>query len=542
MPLGGAEKLPLPPEKNKPEKSKATQGFLFPEYQEFSPLSRYQSGSSPCSDDPDSVDLILGDNSSRNSDVEEGEPSTPEELLDKLLLEHLVPAKDQDFLRDYWRRKKEKVGTPRKLVMAYKRLKNSSVCGVSGHLMAHYSSSGELKKVSLVPYRCRSVQCCYCNFYDSRKRMGQISDYFSYLVESFGWDLTFISLTIPNEKDIFTAIEKINRAFQRLYQFRLFGKRNWQRVVREFRRETIRYYWNLRRKGLSPREALRRVKWQIELFRRFEKATVGYSHETKFGQIFKAVWKFELTYDKETGFHPHWHGITTLHIPKLLLTVLSKLTGFGEVCDIRRVRGREAIKELGKYVSKCFELHGLSFERKLDVEIAMHSFRKLRVWNISKEELLLYSNEEKEDLEVVPLPTLSYSLRGGKSLAELFRLERELEEGIPFSAVVDNDTVLRNILVSQEVPCEYVRTEVSCTFDDDRPYQPVCGITEELKEVVRQGFSDFLTFLWLQGYSGAGVERLEKLYRRAYSSGKERSLEELPFLPEDGGALDLGFS
>ena len=487
-----------------------------------------------------SVDLIQGDNSSRT--VEDGEePKTPEEILEDLFVEQVVPVKDRDFLRDYWEKKKEKIKNPRKLVMAYKRLKNSSTCGSFGHLLAHFSREGELKKVSLVPHRCRSVLCRYCNFYDSRKRMGQISDYYSYLVEK-GMGLTFITLTIPNEQDIFLAIEKINKAFNRLYQFRLFGKRNWFRVVREFRRETLRFYWNLRRKGLSPREALKRVKWQIELFRRFEKSTAGYSHEVKFGQILKAVWKFELTYDKDKGFHPHWHGITTLFIPKLLLTAIARLVGFGEICDIRLVSGKEALKELSKYVAKHFELQGLSFEKKLDVEIAMHSFRKLRVWNISEDELLLYSNKEDDDLEVVPLPTLTYSLKSRKSLADLFSLQRDSEEKISFSAVVDNDTVLRNILMSQEVPCEYVKTIVSCKFDEKRQYQAVAELTEELKEVVRQGFSDFLAFLWLQGYTGAGVERLENLYRRAYSSEKNFSLEELSFLPDDEEELDFDFS
>jgi len=468
--------------------------------------------------------------------VDGEEHRTPEQLLEELLTEHLVPTKDCDFLREYWERKKEKIKTPRKLVMAYKRLKNSATCGITGHLLAHYSHSGELKKVSLVPYRCRSVICPYCNFYDSRKRMGQINDYFTYLVEN-GESLTFITLTIPNESDIFTAIEKINKAFQRLYQFRLFGKRNWLRVVREFRRETIRYYRSLRSQGFSPREALRRVQFQIELFRRFEKATAGYSHETKFGQIFKAVWKFELTYDEKTGFHPHWHGITTLFIPKLLLTVLVRLVGFGEICDIRQVSGRKAIQELSKYVAKHFELQGLSFEKKLDVEIAMHSFRKLRVWNISKEELLLYSNEKEEDIEVVPLPTLSYSLRGRKSLAELFCLQRDLDERISFRVVVDNDTVLRNILLSQEIPCMYAEVEVSCAFDCERPYQPVVELSEKLKEVVRQGFSDFLVFLELQGYSGVGVRRLEELYSKICSFGNEEG--EFSSLPEGGEILDF---
>lgn len=467
------------------------------------------------------VDLIQGDNFSssvppsklESFDDPEGE-LTDEVVLNNLLSSYRIPLQDREFLREYFERKKDKVGTPLKLVKGYLRLKKVATCGHRGHLLAQYRD-GELKRVSLVPHRCSSVFCSYCNFYESRKRLKQISDYFSYLVAR-GESLTFVTLTIPNEQDIFTAIKKINKAFQRLYQFRLFGKRNWPKVVREFRKETIRYYRSLRRQGLSPKEALRKVKYQIELFRRFERAVASYDYDTKFGQIFKAVWKFELTYNERTGFHAHWHGITTLNIPKLLLTVLARLSGFGEICDIRRVRGRKAIVELGKYVAKSFELQGLGFEKKLDVEIAMHSFRKLRVWNISKYELLLYSSEEEEEYDFVPLPTLRYRIRSGQSLAELFD-ERRSGDNVRFSVSIDNDTVFHSILSSQGVPCPRRHISVECEFDVDKPYRAyVISLTDEFKELVRQGFWDFLVYLDYNGYKGSGVDRLRAIYRQAY--------------------------
>jgi len=465
-----------------------------------------------------SIDLIQVDNSSKNPEESDEGGGSPfewsEEDWEALFNSFNVFFSDREFLKSYILKRYEKVGNVRKIIKSYLRLKRLSSCGKSGHISAVFEQN-KLKKVKLVPHRCNSVHCSYCNFYDSRKRMRQISAFYESLLAE-GRELSFITLTIPNTFDIFEAVERAKKSLQRLYQFRLLGKRNWVKVVRLFRRETLKYYRALRMQGYSPSEALKRVKFQIKLFREFEKAVSGYSYETKFAEILKAVWKFELTYSKKTGFHAHWHAITTLFIPKLLLTVIARLVGFGEICDIRRVRGAKAVKELSKYVAKSFELKHLSFEEKLDVEVAMHSFQKLRVWNISKEELLRF--DEHEDVDVVPLPSVAYVLRSSFSLGEAFEIYKELEgkekQGFRLRVFASNRSSIVESLEAQGIYCRERSCEFDVMFDDAELI--CCSISSELEELVRQSFSDFLTFLSFRGYEGEGVKRLREIYERVY--------------------------
>jgi hypothetical protein len=465
-----------------------------------------------------SIDLIKVDNSSRNP-AEWGD-----EEWEALFNSFNVFFGDREFLRSYILKNFKRAGDVRKIIRAYLRLKRLNTCGTTGHISAVFREN-RLEKVKLVPHRCGSVHCAYCNFYDSRKRMRQVSAYYETLIAQ-GCDLSFITLTIQNSFDVFEAIERARKALQRLYQFRLFGKRNWVRVVREFRRETLKYYRALRRRGYSPHEALKRVRFQIKLFREFEKSTLGYSHDAKFGEILKAVWKFELTYSHRTGFHAHWHAITTLFIPKLLLTVIARIVGFGDICDIRKVRGAKAVKELGKYVSKHFELKGLSFEKKLDVEVALHSFQKLRVWNISKDELIEF--EDVEGVDVVPLPTVSYVLRSSVSLGEAFERERVEGKKVRLKVFADNRSSIVESLEANEIYAQYKSCEFDVEFDERFELVSV-SVSKELEELVRQGFSDFLTFLAFKGYEGSGVKRLREIYERVYLE----SADDLECLIED---------
>ena len=186
--------------------------------------------------------------------------------------------------------------------------------------------------------------------------------------------------------------ESLNNGLKRLYEIRLFGRRTWEKVKEEFYRELERY-----EKNLSENERYKAERQRI-FFEEFEKK---YSHligsGLKIGQVFNAVWKLEVTYNKKIGWHPHWHSIWSGFIPKLLLLVLWKKAtrGEGEIIDVRKVKGKKAIKELLKYTTKFWVLNGLDEERILEIETILYNVKKIRHWGLEE----LEEEAEKEEIE-----------------------------------------------------------------------------------------------------------------------------------------------
>jgi len=146
---------------------------------------------------------------------------------------------------------------------------------------------------------------------------------------------------------------------------------------------------------LTAKDVEYKVKTQGRLFKRFVNRwrKLPNAKELKFGQLFPALWVFELT-GKAGDFHPHWHGIAFGEIPKLLITVLWKMATNGEayITDVRAIKGgKKAVKQVVNYVrdyvadgfidiqsSKGGE--GLSEKVMLEVEMALHGRRKVRAW------------------------------------------------------------------------------------------------------------------------------------------------------------------
>ena len=411
----------------------------------------------------------------------------------------------------------KQIKKPSKLLRALRRLRRLPVCGSSGHLLVGVQN-GEVVGFKRATHSCRSVHCPYCQVRESRKTLAKYVGWLKEQVER-GIPLTFITLTVKSSHDVFEVVERLTKGFRRLYLMKIFGKRSWEQISREFARECLKYYRNLIKKGYSRAEARRRVAWQIELFRRFERATAGFSHETRFKDIFRAVWKFELTYNPDEGYHPHFHGITTLMIPKLLLTVLSRRAGLGEVCDVRAVSGKEAIVELAKYQTKYWELEGLPFEERLAVEVALLGFQKVRNWGVPE------VNDGEDDVRYFALPSVRVRWNEDKRFIEKFKeLHRERKEGT-VRLLIDNHSSLMRVLESFEVPVRYDVVEAEGVMDSDGEVALSAGAIP--MDLLRRWVGDFVEFVNTQVKYSDSFELFLLKYRPLLKAvGLEDSTEE----------------
>jgi len=454
-----------------------------------------------------SVDLIKGDNCSKS-----GEGGLRAFLSE---LKSLVSALEEEgrlFLTDKEKRALWRVAVqgwkqikkPSKLLRGLSRSRKRVFCGSNGHLLVGVKE-GEVVGFKRANHSCRSVLCPYCQVRESRKRLSQVLKWFIRESER-GTALTFITITVPSSHNVFEAVERLTQGFRRLYLYRICGKRNWEKLSAEFFRECRAYYRKLREAGFSREEARRKVEWQVELFRRFEKSIAGYPYEARFKDIFRGVWKFELTYNPETGYHPHFHGITTLFIPKLLLTVLMREVGLGEICDVRLVRGREAIVEIAKYETKYWELEGLSFEERLAVEVCLLGFQKFRNWGVPA-----VPDEEDDGVQYFALPNVRVRWNEEKGFIERFKeLHREQKEG-QVSLVVDNQTAISSILETFDMQPRYEFVNVEGVMDKNGEITLSAGAIP--LDLLRDWFFDFRDFISTQVKEHWKWERFELKYR-----------------------------
>ena len=336
----------------------------------------------------------------------------------------------------------------KKLEQAKKRLSRLPECGKSGHLMLVVKSpkgggdGGSIIKASRFedggsagslelryhPHRCHSIFCPYCSYENFKESYARILP----ILESLRVNgrLSFITLTHKNTKvskfeDVEACIDGAFRALTKFYQFRLFGKRNWERVRRAFARECLSYYRNAKEK-FGIKEARLRVHRQIEFFREFERRYGSYiGSDVKLGQLLNAVVKFELTFNAEKReLHPHWHLIVAdFYIPKLLLTVIWREVSGSDVVDVRAVSGdvRDATAELVKYVTKGWEFP--EGDIRLWVEAVMLGRRKFRVWGF---ELIELEEEKQEEVEYIGFWSIRCELKYRKNLHEVGRLVRRM--------------------------------------------------------------------------------------------------------------------
>ena len=383
--------------------------------------------------------------------------------------------------------------SPRQVENAYYRVVGRDRCGSHGSLLVGFRESAlsgvgveDIAGVIYQPHSCGSVLCPYCQWRHSRKRLSEVLTYLKEALRK-GEPLTFITLTVKSTHDSFEAVREAKRLITKLYQFRINGKRNRERLHEAVMRELGEFLANLlgvkgeereqvvkavesfvielfngwvecSKEGISVRElaeleresvleelsSLFSRQFFIELDRsvlwKFYRQVYFYAdwigriwsqpHDVKFSQLLRAVWKFEMTYSPEHGFHPHWHGITDLQIPKVLLTALCRLIGFGEVSDVRAVKGEKALVELSKYELKPWEIdeEALGLKELVKLETAMHSFKKLRVWGFEKVERKEEGGQERVVWCKVPYAVVKARLKGRKNVAELPKRLGELRK------------------------------------------------------------------------------------------------------------------
>jgi len=302
-----------------------------------------------------------------------------------------------------------------KELLARKRLAKLPKCGWEGHIAVGYDREADKTFAVYRPHTCGSLFCPYCGKRKRYQVLGKYEDVLKALAEKS--PAVFITLTIPNTPTALEGYEKISKALQKLYDFRLFRPRVFKKIRKAFFEELKEYRANLKRlqtEGkLTAKDVERKVKTQARLFKRFVNrwCKLPNAKELKFGQLFPALWVFELT-GKAGDFHPHWHGIAFGEIPKLLITVLWKMATNGEayITDVRAIKGgKKAVKQVVNYVrdyvadgfidiQSSKEGEGLSEEVMLEVEMALHGRRKVRAWGFD----LLNTQSKKIVMDKAP--------------------------------------------------------------------------------------------------------------------------------------------
>ena len=370
-----------------------------------------------------------------------------------------------------------------RLERARKRLEKLPSCGQTGHILAVLK--GEEIEARYYPHRCHSIFCPYCAYENSKESYARLLP----MLESLQVNgrLSFLTLThkntvVESEEDVERVINEAFKCAEKLYQFRLFGKRNWAKLKSLSAREALSYYRNAKAK-YGREEARRRTRRQIAFLRDFERRYKDYiGSDIKFGQLLNAVVKFELTYNAERGeLHPHWHLVVAdFHIPKLLMVVIWRLVSGSEIVDIRAVDNtKDATAELTKYITKGWEFP--EGDIRVWVEAAMLGRRKFRIWGFEVLELEEEGGEEgdKADEEHVFFWRLRCELKSRKNLHDLprlVRLMRREEKAMFFDRLIIYDE--RSGVWEVDL---YLRDDGRLIIEDDEFLRALEGYVEEVR-------------------------------------------------------------
>jgi len=259
--------------------------------------------------------------------------------------------------------------------------------------------------------------------------------------------VVFAGITIKNGWDIKERVDFAFKSLTRLYELKIFGKRKWKEIKKAFFEELKEYRRNLKAKGVKAKKIRRKVRYQIKLFKEFVRRykNLPNAEKLKFGQIVSALWVFELTYNPEEGYHPHWHGLVLTRIPKVLLTALWKMATKGEafITDVRKVKDvEEGIEYVEDYVADGFidvgEGTEPNYEQMVEVEEALHGRRKVRAWGFDLMKGQQFGQKEESPYIWVHSYGLKISLlkeSGKENLHDYWKKRREARkkgEKIPY--------------------------------------------------------------------------------------------------------------
>jgi len=342
------------------------------------------------------------------------------------------PQRVREILEELRREEK----TRKKLERVERRLKKLPYCSREGHLALRgkkgLSLKGEVEfkevlgaelKMEYVPHRCNSAICPICGYYESKKKYARV---FELLEASLALDskLAFFTLTRKPMEDPLSAVEWAFKIRTKAYnqgitkRFEKEIRKYLLRELMEFGRHLREKYpdrWRerLREEIIRIREHLGRIKTRYEEL----KGDGTRKGRVRIGDLYDVILKLEV-HKVEGGWHSHWHGISLGYIPKVLLNAFWRyLTGGkGEITDIRKLKGKKAIAELTKYITKpvnakitdftrieekgIYQANGVwvSYEELLLLEYALYGRKKLVVWGSWKDLEKRLREEEKENV------------------------------------------------------------------------------------------------------------------------------------------------
>ena len=316
----------------------------------------------------------------------------------------------------------------RKLGKSEVRLKKLPYCSKHGHLRLEWRkedlslikeeldiNSGFVEKAKLKyhPHRCHSRICPICGYFDRREHYGELIDLLEKSVKGLNTKLAFATFTFKGFLTPLTAVEYSFRVRSKVYNLSLSKK--LIKTLKPFViKEAYEYGRQIRKK--YPGVWRKIFKTHKKHIREFQAWFISALEEklkeqkkVRIKDLFNLILKFEIHKTEKGLWHPHFHTIIDRFIPKLVLNAFWKYIteGRGEITDIRRLKGKKAIQEVNKYItkpvnSKITDLtkgvkegittangSKLSYEEILLLEFSLYQRQTYAVWgnweNIRKE-------------------------------------------------------------------------------------------------------------------------------------------------------------
>ena len=271
------------------------------------------------------------------------------------------------------------------------------------------SSLVKKAKLKYHPHRCHSRICPICGYFDRREHYGELLDLLERSLEDLNSQLAFATFTF---KGFLTPLTGVEYAFQiRSKVYNLSLSRRLLKTLKPYViKEVYAYGRQLRKK--YPDRWRERLKTHIKHIREFMEWFIPALEEklkeqkkVRIKDLFSVILKFEIHKTEKGFWHPHFHTIIDRFIPKLVLNAFWKYitNGRGEITDIRRLRGKKAVEEVNKYItkpvnSKMTDLtkgvkdgittaNGvkLSYEEILLLEFSLYQRQTYAVWGLWEE-------------------------------------------------------------------------------------------------------------------------------------------------------------
>ncbi len=374
-------------------------------------------------------------------------------LLKWELVNNKIPFEDKELVEILKRFEDGK----KKLAKCEVRLTKLPYCSKHGHLRLEWRkedlelvreewdiNSSLVKKAKLKyhPHRCHSRICPVCGYFDRREHYGELLDLLERSLEDINSQLAFATFTFKGFLTPLTGVEYAFNIRSKVYNLSL--SRKFLKVLKPYViKEVFEFGRRLRREKINkkyPDYWRKRLKTHIKHIREFMQWFIPALEEklkeqkkVRIKDLFNLILKFEIHKTEKGFWHPHFHTIIDRFIPKLVLNAFWKYitNGRGEITDIRRLRGKKAVEEVNKYItkpvnSKITDLtkgvkngittsNGakLSYEEILLLEFSLYQRQTYAVWGfwekwrkVLNETRKKHNKEEKRSLHLYKVSVL----------------------------------------------------------------------------------------------------------------------------------------